>query len=512
MRGRHDLFIFIFLPIGLLMTRLPTILILGLLIVAPSALFAIELEDREWIEVRTANFQIRSMLSEKESLNLARYLEMFRVVASIVTNTGLIDSPVPTEIFAIRGRGASRDFNLDSNTAGLFRAGVRKNTIIVRNTVGMDEAAIVMHEYVHFLVRNHGSSNYPMWFNEGFAEYLSSAVIDSEIVTIGNVPEGRLNSFKFSDWIHMRLIISRTGGDDWRPERSAMFYAEAWGLVHYLQNRSDIDTPFGQQLQRYVTLLDTGTEAVEAFETAFAISIEDLDRNVSRYLGRNRIPGIQFELDAVVTDFETQVKEISKTEISLALGQYALMNGNLDKAETWFALAANDERFEAQAEAGLGDVQKFQGNFDEALPHFERAISLAPDDPYCQLDVAEFWHDRAENPDDKANQTIYLTNARKHYLDAWRLDDSMPETYAQYGKSFMIEGEDYRKAVGMLEQAQQRLPSSLQIRLDLARAYLGAERFDDAATAARSVLSWSHSESEAAKIAQEILDSSVAEN
>lgn len=491
--------------------RLIACLALGLLVAGPSTLLGKEVEDREWLAVRTPNFEIRSLLGEKGSVKLARDLEVFRVVASIVTKTRPVDTPIPTEIYAISSGGAAKDFELNMSVAGFFRSGLRRNTIVIRRAVGIKGTAIIMHEYVHFLLRNQGGTNYPMWFHEGFAEYLSSAVIDSGVITIGNIPEHRRGSFKHSNWIHIRQIIAREGGDEWNPERNSTFYAEAWGLVHYLQNRDGSDTPFGQQLQHYVTLMDSGVHSVEAFEEAFAISMRDLNKKVRRYLSRNTIPGFRFELDAMVTNFEPEVSNLTKEQISLALGQYGLMTNSLDKAEHWFTIAAGDERYAAQAAAGLGDVQKFQENYVDALPHFEHALQLASNDPYCQLDMAEYWHDRAKVASEEDAQAEYLTKARKHYLAAWKLDASMPETYAMYGESFLIDGSDFDKAIEMLEQAQRLLQSSIRIRLSLAAAYLGAERKEDAAAAARSVLAWSHGESEEAEKAREILENAGSE-
>ena len=36
---------------------------------------------------------------------------------------------------------------------------------IVRDTAGMTEVSIILHEYTHFLTRNHGSHLYPKWFD-----------------------------------------------------------------------------------------------------------------------------------------------------------------------------------------------------------------------------------------------------------------------------------------------------------------------------------------------------------
>jgi len=244
---------------------------------------------------------------------------------------------------------------------------------------------------------------------------------------------------------------------------------------------------------------------IEAFEEAFMIAVKDLDRLVKRYLGSGR-PVFRWPIDKLVPDFEPDVVTLSREQISLALGQTALRRGELDSAKRWFTIATTDAITRPQAEAGLGDVLKFGSDFEAALPHFEQAVALAPNDPYCQLDLAEYWHDRARNSDDIVNRATYLARAREYYVKAWKLDDSMPETYAMYAGTFLMENRRYDFAIELLEQAQDILPSSIALRGMLAEAYMGAWRIEDAVAAARSVLAWSHDESGAAKWAREILE------
>ena len=181
---------------------------------------------------------------------------------------------------------------------------------------------------------------YPMWFDEGFAEYLSAARTHFEYFEIGLVPEHRRGSLIYSSWISMRKILSPGDYDRWGDERKAMFYAEAWALVHYLQNRSDRDTSFGQDMGHYVELVESGESDIEAFEEAFGMTVKDLNWQVKRYLERGRFPGFRMKLDQLLPDFEPEVTSLSREQASLGLGQIALRRGALDKADHWF----NDRR------------------------------------------------------------------------------------------------------------------------------------------------------------------------
>ncbi len=130
--------------------RSTVLLVLGLLLVAACPASGKALEAREWIEVRTPNFRIRSVLSEKDSIELVRHLEMLRVAVSRVTNISRTDSPIPTEIYALRRSSDFKSLGISSNMAGIFRTGLRKNLIVIRNLRGKEEIHFIKHEYVHF--------------------------------------------------------------------------------------------------------------------------------------------------------------------------------------------------------------------------------------------------------------------------------------------------------------------------------------------------------------------------
>lgn len=484
--------------------RFSLLVTLGLLVVAVHPVSGKELEDRDWIEVRSPNFRIRSTMREKDSIELARQLETFRVAISIVSNFSLADSPIPTEILALRRSVDFRSLGISSNIAGIFLAGLRRNFVVIRNVRDAPETPIIIHEYVHFLLGNHGSFSYPRWYNEGIAEYLSAEQTRPGKFVVGGLQDGRLRNLSRFPWIPLRQILAPEDYDEWSRQRTAMFYSEAWLLVHYLHHRPERNT-LGHDMARYIELVDSGKSNLEAFEEAFRITARELDVQVKKYAQGRDLPAYQFDVDKILPDFEPKVIRLRREQISLTLGQAALSLGELDSAKHWFTIAATDELFRPRAEAGLGDVLKFGGDFEAALPFFENAVALAPNDPYCQLDMAEYWHSRARETHDAGDRATYLANARKHYLKAWKLDDSMPETYAQYGETFLMEDERHDKAIEMLELAESILPSSITVRARLADAYMGAGREEDALRAARSVLAWSHEESNAAEQARKIL-------
>ncbi|MGI9329138.1 MAG: hypothetical protein ACR2QB_00335 [Gammaproteobacteria bacterium] len=464
------------------------------------------LEDQKWIEVRSQNFTVRSVLKKDATVELTQHLEMVRAAMPILIPGIKTESSIRTDIYFLRASDFAMLGASPRKFAGLFQAGLRRNVVLIRDTKGVRETDIVLHEYVHFLTRNQGGLRYPMWFNEGMAEYIGASSFKRGFLEIGGIPESRRWSLGNLAWIPMADLLSPDDYDKWPRNRQAMFYAEAWALVHYLHNREADNDRLGENLHSYRKLLDSGTKDPEAFETAFGISITSLNRAVGRYLEAGRFKGFKIPAESLLQDFDPQVDRLSRSQASLALAKLAFIGGERDLAEKWFTIADGDPDTRAQAQAGLGDVRKYRGDFEAAEAYFLQALELAPDDPYCQLDAAEFWHYRAQQTEDPVQQVAYLEQARKYYIAAWKLDDGMPETYAMYGETFLNGATpDFAKAIEMLEEAQYLLPSALGIRLNLAIAYAGAGRDAEARVAAQSVLAWSHEDSGMAERAEEIL-------
>jgi hypothetical protein len=81
------------------------------------------------------------------------------------------------------------------------------------------------------------------------------------------------------------------------------------------------------------------------------------------------------------------------------------------------------------------------------------------------------WHARKEE-DDEVRRSALARRAREFYVKSWKLDDSIPETYARYGATFLLEGQDASKGVKTLEHAYALLPNAIPILIWLARAKL----------------------------------------
>ncbi len=439
-----------------------------------------------WVEVSSPRFEILSTMSEEDTKDLARDLERFHALIELITKAKVSDPPIPTRIFAFKRRSEYRRFG-GSRTVGYFKPGTRANRIVLYDysrNLGASEA--ILHEYVHYVVRNGTVVNYPIWYDEGFAEFLSTAQVFEDKMAIGAFPKERAGAFEYGRWVSMKRIISGTSYSDFRREGVGMFYAEAWALVHYLTLGRGSGASTSRDLTRYLSLLEMGLSAEAAFEQAFGEPIGQVGKKIIEQLRKGNWRVIGVPLAALEYDRTEPIARIpTSTEIAIHLGQLSLSVSDGAAAEGSFRSALALEPSSARAEAGLGDALKFQGRWKEAEVHFRRAVELGPDDPFNHLDLAEYLHDLALEPDRARESAALLKEARRAYTRARDLVRSIPETWAWYGKTFLAPGEDPSESVEPIEQAARMLPSSPAIVSLLAEAYVAT---GDVAQARRVLL------------------------
>jgi tetratricopeptide (TPR) repeat protein len=452
------------------------------------------IHERKWIEVNAPNFQIMSTMSLKETTELAIDLERFRVIIARFTNAPASDSPIPTKIFAFEKRSDFKRFTHSSNATGWMSPGMRSNVIAFTDYRGMDSSQIIRHEYIHFVLNNVTAIEYPTWYSEGFAEYMSTFEVEDQELVIGTAQRGRVQVLNWAPWISLRRVITARGLDGFHDDiEIAVFYAEAWALVHYLQQGREGRHNVSEELDRYLELVEAGSSDDDAFEEAFGMRIEIANRKLKFYL-EHKIKAIVFALSVLKFDPpEPSVEPMSPDQISSELGALSLTRGNWPDAQVFFeaAIAANPEN--ARAHAGLGDALKFQDLWEQAEPHFNRAVELDPDDALNYLDLAEYLHGKAQQDAFELDREGLLKAARREYVKGQKRDSSLPEIYAMYGSTYLETGQDHARAVDALEHANRLLPSNTEILLMLAKAYALNERDDEARELVERYVAWSHS-------------------
>jgi tetratricopeptide (TPR) repeat protein len=435
------------------------------------------LEDRDWYEVRTPHFEIVSSLSGDDTLRLTRDVERFYTAVEWMLGTRLPAPLVPTRIFAFDGRGFSRPFDR-RGVPGYFLPTLRGAKIVLRTGDGWEQDASeqVLHDTVHYLLRNRGGFEQPLWFDEGSADFLSTVSVDGEEVDVGVLRRDYVRVLRSDQWMPLTEVLSVHDLEGWGPRRTAVFRAESWAFVHFLNFGFKRPGEGKQQLAEYFERIEAGTPSEAAVSAAFGMSKRALDRTLHKYARAERIGSVGVRLRGNPFDEAPKLVPLARADAVTSLGWLSLDLERADQAQRFFEIALAEDPRAVRAHAGLGAADAMRGRWETAMQHFGRALGLAPDDAFTQLDIGRYYHRRAIEATDAKKRAEYASLARTHYLKCAQLDGTIPEAVAMYGATFLLEGEEVNRAAKPLERASEMLPSSAEIRLLLARFHIESGR------------------------------------
>jgi len=411
---------------------------------------------------------------------------------------------VPTRIYAFDGRGFRRPFAVRGAPSS-FLPSLRESVIVLRTGDGWQEDTTqsLRHEYVHYLLRNHGGFDQPLWFDEGSAEFLSTVRVSGDHGELGGFRQDHVRLLRDQPWVPLIRILRVRDLEGWESRKRAIFYAESWAFVHYLNFGLEKPGRGQAQLNRYFRLVASGTSHERAVREAFGVGPSSLDRRLQRYVRGERFGAVVIRFEQSEDLEAPEPRPLAQDEVVTRLGWLLISLGRAKPAQRYFEMAIAANPRNARAHAGLGAAEGLRGRRDAAVPHYGRALGIAPDDALNQLDVGAYYYDRAAETRNAEARAQFAALARRHFARSRELDDSLPEAYAMYGATFLLEGEETQRGLEPLEHASQMLPSSVEIKLLLARLYARLGRSMAARSLALAVYSRTHSEATRAE-AQEI--------
>jgi FimV-like protein len=441
-------------------------------------------------------------------VELARELALFREVVLEVTNIRG-EGRRPTHLLVLDAETYRRLAPFGS--AGVFYAGARFDSMAIseipahqRANQEFSEEHVLRHEYAHFLVANEQTARYPVWFEEGWAELLSTIHVRDEVVFVGAEHPLRARQLRsMRPWLRLKDLLSH----ERRPRNVSLYYAQAWSLVHFLQLGSPDRAQFRDRLARYVRALNGGASVEDAFEQSFGWQLEALEQRLASYAFFETLPHLEIPRSRFAPPVEPAPRIAKPSVVAAALGAFAFQAGRASTAEKYHRAGIALDPESAANHAGLGRALAAGGHeWEEALHHVRKALALAPEDPERMLDLAVVLLDRAGSSDPAPTPNDPgLAEVRELCSAAIRSDDTSPEARFLLGRSFLAAGQ-YEDSVHPLEGAHERLPTNPEIQIALARAYAETGRREKALALLTEVMAFSHggSHREAEDLAEQI--------
>src|SRR5262245_57951654 len=250
----------------------------------PSKTFAAD----KWLSIHSKNFLLVGNASESDIRRVGRILEEFRSALAMMFPKMDQTSSVPTTILGLKNASSFKPYKppykgQPSNALAFFQPGEDVNYIAV--SANMASPNIVLHEYVHFLLREN-IGGLPLWISEGLAECYSTFELGKQNeFTIGRAPEQHVMTFSTPQrFIPLKqLLMVQDNSPEYNEEsKQGMFYAESWAMVHYLVLGPE--SKRRGQFTQLLTSLAKGQAFEDAFGDAFQTDYGTLEEEVREYI------------------------------------------------------------------------------------------------------------------------------------------------------------------------------------------------------------------------------------
>jgi len=477
----------------------------GLIALAPFQAFAEAGES--WFEVKSEHFQVYTNLEEKAAVDLATDLERFRQTLAHLTGLSFEeDYSPPLTLYAYKERDQYIDRFDRRGTNGFYMT--RPDGAV--SVLSMEEAdeewklsgiETLFHEYTHHLVHQYSPIDYPVWYDEGFAEFVSTMEFDGDKAIIGNPPIHRFITLREAgDWLSLEKILEAKGNYIRRmgpqvkrnPDRNKsgipQQYAQGWLITHFFMNHDK----YRESLNTYLHALnDSDVDPDEAFEEAFGVSYWEMDKKIHTYWSGYELPYFTADVSELIHNLPLRTRRLSDAEAAAVDFEARLRTNALEDKEN------AQEAFRTVLEEGTRPLEIRQNltrlalrteDWETAEMQIEAMLSEAPKHAPALTLKAEMMHDQieADAPAKKDLQSVkqlcvkaikadptyvpaLVTFARLHLRDALPVDS----TVLKIVESIRFLAPDYRP--GQVLEAQ--LLSE-------------AGQYEDAVAAARKLIDW----------------------
>jgi tetratricopeptide (TPR) repeat protein len=443
-----------------------------------------------WIRVRTNNFLLVGDTSEKEIREVATRLEQFRDGFTRLLTGFRFSSSATTTVVVFKSNESFDPYKpiyqgKRNNVAGYFQSGEDTNYItLTTEQLSEDPYQTIFHEYVHLLLHN-TVRNVPPWFDEGLAEYYRTFDLSESgrKVLLGKIIPAHLRILHNEQWLPLQTLVNVDRKSPYYNERdkTGIFYAQSWALVHYLILGGDRRRQ--QQIGAFLQLLRDGAKPDKAFQQAFNADYATLARELKAYLARQNFPVQVATLpERLPYDPHVDCVAISSAESRAYLGDLLLHIDRIDDAATMLEQALQVDPKLALARTSLGVVRVKQKRFGDAIVQLRKAESFDPNNY-----LIHYYHAFALSRslmDDRLTVTDFPPQTAEIMRDELRraieLNPAFPESYVLLAFVNLTREEHLDESIELVRRALSLAPGRDDYVFVLAQLYMRKQDFDTA--------------------------------
>jgi hypothetical protein len=354
---------------GLLATRLAVLMLCALALPLPAA-------AADWTLASSDHFEIYTTAGARTARETLAQFERIRAFfAEQLKLTPPVGRPVRLILFS--NERQFRPYRINDAVVAYYRPGPDRDYIVMR-PLGQASHAVVVHEYVHLVLYRSGG-RYPVWLNEGLAEYFATLPASGDTVPVGGAPGTRVRELAHGRFLSLERLFAVTQGS---PEYQSVdgggqFYAQSWALTHMLLS----DDRYRDGVERFLTMVRRGTPSARAVTTAYGRSLAQVMGDLEAYVreGDFHVRSVHFQEPPRSAAVAT--RKVSAFDAGLVTANlFAAASEDAEKARAAFEELARQRADDLSLLGSRAALEIRTGRPQAAAPFLRRAVDLGTTD------------------------------------------------------------------------------------------------------------------------------------
>lgn len=292
-----------------------------------------------------------STMSERKMVSLARSLQTIHAIAAELIPGDFPPRSLLRVVAFKNTRAFLAEFQSDE-FIGFMQPSMRQHTLAFGlGSRSYQPLVVAFHEYTHYVSRSRYEIFIPLWYEEGFAQYLGATRQQGNKTRIGEVNSRRLHRAISRHKTTWQTTLDGVPRLDWHEHNYASHYAFAHAVVHFLHHGfASNGEPMSDKVYDILLAISNGGRASQVVPEFAGVAPAEFIPTLHNHLRETRPL--------------TYTKEYDSRKFSAVQERQCLSEIESRKLLANTLIRINPAR---------------------AFEHVERALMLAPQDPELQV-------------------------------------------------------------------------------------------------------------------------------
>ncbi len=423
----------------------------------------------KWFSFRTPHFEAVGNASKSISKRLLSELEEFRQVMVELFDLQQLER-VPVTVILFENDKSFRPFQplyegKPTQVGGYFLSGAERSFIALNANAPGNPLHLVYHEYVHLIT---GESPYdlPLWLTEGLAEFYSTFEISKNKVMVGRALGHHIELLRRRTLLPLADLfqVEHGSGVYNEKEKRGIFYAQSWALAHWLMLGDEaVRRPL---LSQFILRVNDGEEPLAAFEGSLGISVDEVEKQLERYIRNSRFYVSIYQLEDFAVDTEIEMQPLPEADVEIHLGDLLLAQNRADEAVARYEAAARLAPDSPRVHEAKGMLALENGEMEEAFGHFSAAVERGSNHYLVNYSLAQLQMEKSDLSPESV-ETI-----RERISMAIGASPGFAPAHYLKAQLSLRSGDDFEGGVAAIEQAIRLKPKEPFYKVTLSELYL----------------------------------------